>query len=704
MDKVNLGYSTKNVPIPPKKEYLKRLIHSAEKFIRSVRWKSFFYLHPEIKPEQKQTFGFNSTKNAPPVPELKELEEGMLNLVQNVDFKQTNNTLQQQLEKDKNDINNDSRLLIAADKTNNFYKVEPDHYSELLKNNITKDYKKAPENLDKNINRNDKKIATKLDLADRIDTTAKNQAFITLKDHKPNFNNRPTCRLINPTKSEVGKISKQILERINSKIRLATKIHQWKNTYDVIDWFKNINSKSEHSFICFDVCEFYPSINEELLTKALHYADNFDAITEEEKNIILHAKQSLLYNESRAWCKKGDTNFDVTMGSFDGAETCELIGLFILSQMQHLDINVGLYRDDGLAVCNKTPRQVEQIKKQICKIFSDNKLKITIQANMKSVDFLDITMDLRNGIYKPYMKPNNTPLYVHSKSNHPPNIIKNIPESINRRLSSISCNEEVFKEAAPAYQDSLKKCGYKYQLKYEKPNVANPNPTHNRRRQRKISWFNPPYSENVSTNIGKQFLKLVNKCFPPGHKLNKLLNRNTVKVSYSCMPNMGQIIRNHNKSVINKNESVIQNKPTCNCRNSNSCPVEKKCLTKGVIYQATVTRNDNSERETYIGLTENTFKERYTGHKSSFEIKNPKNATALSQYIWSLKDLKVPFSVNWKIVARSNPYSTSSKICSLCLTEKYFIIFKPDMATLNHRNEMTSSCRHRKKHLLASVK
>ena len=188
----------------------------------------------------------------------------------------------------------------------------------------------------------------------------------------------------------------------------------------------------QNSFICFDVCEFYPSITEELVINALNFAAKYDTITEQEKHIILHAKKSILYNSDNPWCKKGNTNFDVTMGSFDGAETCELIGLYILSQLQHLDINVGLYRDDGLATCDKTPRQIEQIKKEICRIFTNNKLKITIEANLKSVDFLDITMDLRTGIHKPFMKQNNTPLYVNKDSNHPPTLIKNIPESINK--------------------------------------------------------------------------------------------------------------------------------------------------------------------------------------------------------------------------------------------------------------------------------
>ena len=82
---------------------------------------------------------------------------------------------------------------------------------------------------------------------------------------------------------------------------------------------------------------------------------------------------------------------------------------------------------------------------------------ITIEANKKLIDFLDITMDLRTGEHKPYMKPNNTPLYVHNKNNHPPNIIKNIPESINRRLSNISSNEKIFQKAIPHYPDAFKK-------------------------------------------------------------------------------------------------------------------------------------------------------------------------------------------------------------------------------------------------------
>ena len=83
--------------------------------------------------------------------------------------------------------------------------------------------------------------------------------------------------------------------------------------------------------------------------------------------------------------RKIRSDFDVTLGGFDGAETCELVGLFLLSQLTHLDVNVGLYRDDGLATCTKSPKQVEVIKIEMCKIFKHHSLQITIEANKKKV-------------------------------------------------------------------------------------------------------------------------------------------------------------------------------------------------------------------------------------------------------------------------------------------------------------------------------
>ena len=124
------------------------------------------------------------------------------------------------------------------------------------------------------------------------------------------------------------------------------------------------------------------------------------------------------------------------------------------------------YRDDGLAAFVKTPREIENIKKQICKTFSDNNLKITIEANKKCVDYLDITFDLRIGSFKPFTKPNNTPQYVNRHSNHPPSILRNIPEAINKRLSNISSDKASFDSAIPPYQEALKKSGYAHTLNF----------------------------------------------------------------------------------------------------------------------------------------------------------------------------------------------------------------------------------------------
>ena len=131
------------------------------------------------------------------------------------------------------------------------------------------------------------------------------------------------------------------------------------------------------------------------------------------------------------------------------------------------------------------------MRQEIVKVFSEHGLGITIFINLKKVNFLDITMDLENEIYKPYRKPGDRPRYVHSQSNHPPQILKNIPAGIEKRLVMNSCNEEVFLEAVTDYQDELERCGYSYKMAYNPP--AQPPATTGRRRGgRRVTWFNPP--------------------------------------------------------------------------------------------------------------------------------------------------------------------------------------------------------------------
>ncbi|KAL5022732.1 hypothetical protein ScPMuIL_001887 [Solemya velum] len=157
----------------------------------------------------------------------------------------------------------------------------------------------------------------------------------------------------------------------------------------------------------------------------------------------------------------------MTIGSFDGAETCELVGLFILSQLRELNIDVGLYRDDGLAISQKNTKANRAHQETNMQFSHHNSLKMTIEANKSIVDFLDVTFNIACGTYKPYLKPNNTPKYVHTESNHPPTILKNIPESINRKINNISATETDFNEASKIYQEALDRCGYNHKLKFE---------------------------------------------------------------------------------------------------------------------------------------------------------------------------------------------------------------------------------------------
>lgn len=697
MDKITFDYSTKNIPSSSKTLYSKKLIEKTELFLKRLRWKALFYLNPEAKPKTTETFGFKSRKVPPTISELKEFEHELINLIRNIKFKNNSNGFQQQLKEDIKTIKRSERLTIAADKTNNFYKMSAAEYNNLLEKNVCNTYKKADDIAIKSINNEAKTIASKLELDDRIETMAQRPAFITLKDHKPNFSNNPSCRLINPAKSEIGHISKAILSKVLKNIVEKLNINLWKNTTSVLEWFKGVQNKKDHHFICFDVVEFYPSISEKTLIEAIKFASKYTDISAEETNIILQAKKSLLFHKNKPWNKKSSSNFDVTMGSFDGAETCELVGSMILFQLNQIyGHNIGLYRDDGLAVFNETPRKIEIIKKNICKIFSKYDLKVTIEANKKVIDFLDVTLNLNTGRYMPFTKPNNNPRYVHKESNHPPNIIKNIPLAINKRLADLSSDPEAFNNTKTVYQNALKESGYKHQLTYPY-NI----PTKNKRsRTRKITWYNPPFDLNVKTNIGHEFLKIVKKIFHKQHPLNKIFNKNTLKLSYSCMPNIKNIIDGQNKQLNNNNTTTTSG--GCNCRVKNQCPLQGECLTKSTIYQAQVTANGTTE--TYVGLTEGTFKARYNNHKTSFNNASKRNSTELSKYLWSLKDNNTNYTLKWKILKQIEAYSNTNKKCNLCIGEKYYILFKPELSTLNKRNEIVSTCRHSRKFVLNSLR
>ena len=141
-------------------------------------------------------------------------------------------------------------------------------------------------------------------------------------------------------------------------------------------------------------------------------------------------------------------------------------------------------------------------------------------------------------------------------------------------------------------------------------------------------WFNPPFSKNVNTNIGQHFLRLMNKNFPKGSVWNKIFNKNTIKLGYSCMPNKGSIIKNHNNKILKNNVLQEPEQKKCNCQVPDQCPLNGKCLTTCVVYKADVITDDNKRQ--YTGLTEGTFKLRYYNHQLSLRDRKYSNSTELS--------------------------------------------------------------------------
>ena len=82
MEKFSVNHSTKNIPLPSQNDYRQRLIEKTEQFLRRMRWKAYFFLNPSTISNTKDTYGFKSAKNPPPVEELKEFENDMLKMIQ----------------------------------------------------------------------------------------------------------------------------------------------------------------------------------------------------------------------------------------------------------------------------------------------------------------------------------------------------------------------------------------------------------------------------------------------------------------------------------------------------------------------------------------------------------------------------------------------------------------------------------------------
>ena len=184
-------------------------------------------------------------------------------------------------------------------------------------------------------------------------------------------------------------------------------------------------------------------------------------------------------------------------------------------------------------------------------------------------------------------------VYINRKSNHPPTLIKEIPKAIAKGISDISSSEVVFNESIPIYSDAIRKSGFHDNVTFI-PKTTNTKTNKIKTPKRKIIWLNPPYCVSVKTNVGRIFLKLIKKHFPKGDSLNKIFNKNTVKLSYSCMGNISSIISSHNKNILNP---VSNTEYGCNCRSKESCSLQNKCLTTKIVYRADVKNLTNDEKK-----------------------------------------------------------------------------------------------------------
>ena len=411
----------------------------------------------------------------------------------------------------------------------------------------------------------------------------------------------------------------------------------------------------------------------------------------------------------------------MAQGSFDSAQIADLIGLYILyclTDTNSFELNdVGIYRDDGLIIVkNSSGPKADRIRKEITRKFKKIGFKIDVKSNIKIVDFLDVTFNISNNTIQNYMKPNNSLIYVNTKSNHPPKVIAQIPKSVNFRLARNSSNLELFNKYKEEYQTALEKSGHKsYDFKYP---ISNNNNKRNKNRKRNCIRFLPPYNKMLKTNIGKRFLNLISKHFPPGHMLQKIINKNNVKIGYSCTENIGRIIQNHNISVKNKNlknknknlknksNNKKNNEKMCSCHKKEECVLQNKCMSKEIVYKARIySKEEPNIIKIYYGITKPEFKARLANHTISFKNENRSLDTELSKEMWRLKRVSKTPQITWEIEHKSKICNSLYNTCRLCLWECISIInFKAtkrkNEEILNSRNEIALSCIHRKCYLL----
>ena len=123
--------------------------------------------------------------------------------------------------------------------------------------------------------------------------------------------------------------------------------------------------------------------------------------------------------------------------------------------------------------------------------------------------------------------------------------------------------------------------------------------------------------------------------------------------------------------IIRKSQPQDISTDNCNCRNKHACPLQNKCMSKDIVHKATINIGKTQDTKNYIGMTSNTFKERYRNNIKSFTRKKYSNETELSKHVWHVKN-KTDFTIKWSIIKKTISYTGESKRCHLCLEENSF--------------------------------
>ena len=188
-------------------------------------------------------------------------------------------------------------------------------------------------------------------------------------------------------------------------------------------------------------------------------------------------------------------------------------------------------------------------------------------------------------------------------------------------------------------------------------------------------------------------MQLIKKCVPKEHKFYKIFNRNTLKLSYSYMPNIKTKINSHNREILRN--TLSRNVKHCKKKQEN-CPINSDCLKESLVSYATISCNGkNYKPKLYKGSCATNFKKPYTNHKKSFNVPFYKHDTKLSREYSDLKMKQVNPHISRKIKGIYKSYNSTSKSCNLCLTKTLEILDGPDKNLLNKRSEIISQCRRK---------